>query len=783
MHVLITGYHTKNNVSNDIIKNIINNIFSQKKFKKYITTYKIIQIDDIFLPENLFNCDRIIFFGGTINNYFLDKLIKLHKIRSNIKFSAIGVNCNQDYKTLINKINIFENIVFINKKDFTNLSLYVQSNLNQDVLFLNKINNKNIIKKIFSKNIIGFFLSQILINQFSQDKIKKFIKFIIYSIKFFININYKIYLFSVYTNDNTNNYDDDCDDDILNKKLLNFLNDNEKQHVKIYSNKKILSKMHLLKFGICLNFYSHILCTIYKIPFISLSNTDDVTYFLNENNLTDLSCDIDNYVDKINFLINNENLIKNKLKVTYKFNLKESKKYLDPFYYFINKKENVFYIDKKKYEYIYIKLKEFYNKYKSNNSIFNAKIITFFLIRSIENEYIYSLEQKIFKGIDKLKEDIYSLINDCIIKKNLLFYESVSEILNKNNKNLNININESINIKYINQNDYNNFNRSGLQYIINNLSDLHSSDGILCDLNLDKTFHWNYNDYEKLNIIPYKKNWIGFIHTYDNNLFKKELFIESLKFCHGLFVFSNYLKIQIENILKQYNLNIKVYTLINPTEFVTDEFMFTPRKFTMAIKKKIIQIGVWMRDINAINNLNIDNTPLFLDKYVLIGKNMEELYYSSKVNESDNNITTKSLINNKYNTLKKVKLNNDINIINHLENIDYDKLLSESLVFIYLIDASSVNTVIECIVRNTPIFVNRLPALEEILGTDYPLFYNDIIDVTNLLTMDYIDKAYSYLKNLNKNKFKINYFISELKNIIKIINNNLIENDKNNSFV
>ena len=41
-----------------------------------------------------------------------------------------------------------------------------------------------------------------------------------------------------------------------------------------------------------------------------------------------------------------------------------------------------------------------------------------------------------------------------------------------------------------------------------------------------------------------------------------------------------------------------------------------------------------------------------------------------------------------------------------LSNDHYDSLLAENIVFINLIDASAVNTVLECIVRNTP-FINH----------------------------------------------------------------------------
>lgn len=128
---------------------------------------------------------------------------------------------------------------------------------------------------------------------------------------------------------------------------------------------------------------------------------------------------------------------------------------------------------------------------------------------------------------------------------------------------------------------------------------------------------------------------------------------------------------------------------------------------------------------------------------------------------------------------------NEVDYITFLENNDYDKLLSENIVFINLVDASAINTVLECIVRTTPIIVNKHPAVIELLGQSYPLYYNtdqDIdkdqnntenmfIEIYNLLKNDdSIKKAHKYLKNLNKDKFKIQTFIN---NFIKIIKNEI----------
>src|SRR4029077_14784073 len=72
-------------------------------------------------------------------------------------------------------------------------------------------------------------------------------------------------------------------------------------------------------------------------------------------------------------------------------------------------------------------------------------------------------------------------------------------------------------------------------------------------------------------------------------------------------------------------------------------------------------------------------------------------------------------------------IRDELNSVKILKDSDcnmYNVLLTKSIVFLCLKDASSVNTVIDCMVRNTPVLVNRLPALEEILGQEYPMFYS-----------------------------------------------------------
>ena len=109
-------------------------------------------------------------------------------------------------------------------------------------------------------------------------------------------------------------------------------------------------------------------------------------------------------------------------------------------------------------------------------------------------------------------------------------------------------------------------------------------------------------------------------------------------------------------------------------------------------------------------------------------------------------------------------MNNDVVILDHLNNDDYDDLLSCNIVFINLISASAVNTIIECIVRNTPILVNRLPATVELLGENYPLFYSNL-DFADLLTTKKIKEGWKYLLALDKTKFKIETFIHDFNSL------------------
>jgi hypothetical protein len=94
-------------------------------------------------------------------------------------------------------------------------------------------------------------------------------------------------------------------------------------------------------------------------------------------------------------------------------------------------------------------------------------------------------------------------------------------------------------------------------------------------------------------------------------------------------------------------------------------------------------------------------------------------------------------------------------------------LLSESVVFVDLYDSSVNNTIIECIVRNTPILVNRLSPIEEYLGADYPMYYTSLDEIPHMLKdIALIESAHRYLKENStiRNQLKAEVFFDSFVN-------------------
>lgn len=295
--------------------------------------------------------------------------------------------------------------------------------------------------------------------------------------------------------------------------------------------------------------------------------------------------------------------------------------------------------------------------------------------------------------------------------------------------------------------------RSGWKYVIKGLSTFERPlrNGLLFDSCVDGTFLWEKDNLIADNKIPYTREWVGVIHhTFSehcgpNNcvsLFDSPVFIESLKSCNGLIVMSNYLRQQILEKLSPMFPNIPVHTIKHPTEFVTMHQCFHPSTFD----NTITHIGDFLRNKSSFIDVNVGG----LKKQMLISKrnnaSMLSMSSSSEKFESD-------LIEN----------------IGPLDDNDYDCLLKKTIVFINLHDASACNTLIECIVRQTPIIVNKHPAVVEYIGQDYPGLYESLNEVSSMCSANHIRLMYNYLHSFEKNiktDLSLSSFLNNINNIV-----------------
>jgi hypothetical protein len=253
--------------------------------------------------------------------------------------------------------------------------------------------------------------------------------------------------------------------------------------------------------------------------------------------------------------------------------------------------------------------------------------------------------------------------------------------------------------------------------------------------------------------------WCGIIHCTQQtpthldplnvcNLFKNKNFIKSLDNCFLLITLSNYLKKYILTELTKINKSIKVEVLKHPVD--KNCKLFNLNQYNLNNSKKIIQIGQQLRRLSSIYLLKLPST---FSKLILTGtKNMKR--FKGLLNYENLNID-----------LDQIK-------IYYTSSVEeYDDLLSINIVFIHLYDSSANNAILECIIRNTPVIVNKIEAVVEYLGPNYPLYFENIDEVPELLNK--IPDAYNYLVNMDKSDLGINYFYKKLLTAINYAYNDV----------
>ena len=380
------------------------------------------------------------------------------------------------------------------------------------------------------------------------------------------------------------------------------------------------------------------------------------------------------------------------------------------------------------------------------------------------------------------------------------------------------------NIGYIDQNDQSGAHRSGWKYVYDNIKHLHNSKcDLMLDLYVDRTFHWKRLLYRLIGIVPYRRNWIGFVHhTFDttfskyNNaeLLKCPDFLESLKCCRGIIVLSRYLQQQFIEAFANLGISVKVHYLKHPTELNVPRFSW--EAFKANEDKKLINVGGWLRNIFSFYRLQlrgtydvvekkkvdrclarfakifgkkvgekVGNTSFGVRKVALKGRFMDNYYPTVDfVNRLSGALGGMEVMQSgggdkKFCSGGNLVVNNNwsrhfveyvgemcgsVDIVDAVNNEEYDNLLCSNIVFLHLVDGSAVNTLIECYVRGTPVVVNRHPAAVEVLGSEYRWYYDSLEEVDGVVRKMILECGGCYGRRCGE-EYGIEVFVEGLRGL------------------
>ena len=279
--------------------------------------------------------------------------------------------------------------------------------------------------------------------------------------------------------------------------------------------------------------------------------------------------------------------------------------------------------------------------------------------------------------------------------------------------------------------------RSGWPYCIDYIKQLETADApVLFDDFIERTFI--YKGYE--NGVLHDRPWVGIMHHPPKipNWYIQNLRIEDLNR-------SNHWKQSLPNLrllitlapnlavwCRQQWPHIPVEVLRHPTGIPL--LKWSPERFKRNPHKKLVQVGWFLRNTFGIYQAEVD----WLQK----ARVRTRTWQMDTAHEVCENVYTS-------NNLGRT-VSGSVEIIEKLDDIHYDILLSENVVFVEFINSVANNTVVECIARNTPIVVNRLRGPEYYLGIDYPLFYDHFSEIPKVLTEERVLAAHQYLRRLNK---------------------------------
>jgi hypothetical protein len=201
--------------------------------------------------------------------------------------------------------------------------------------------------------------------------------------------------------------------------------------------------------------------------------------------------------------------------------------------------------------------------------------------------------------------------------------------------------------------------------------------------------------------------WPSIAESRIQNLSKNPEWLESLQHCLGLFTLTEYLATWVRN-----EWNVPCSVVRYPT--LIPEQLFSIDKYEAEPVRIVTTLGFWLRRFTSFAMLRADGFRKIRPSLVADEKSsgMSKIRAYEKEEAQTRQFNPKSI--------------QPVEQLPRLSGDAYDELLSKAVVFLDLIDASAVTTIVECMVRGTPLLVNRLPGVVEYLGTDYPFYFDTL---------------------------------------------------------
>jgi glycosyltransferase involved in cell wall biosynthesis len=272
--------------------------------------------------------------------------------------------------------------------------------------------------------------------------------------------------------------------------------------------------------------------------------------------------------------------------------------------------------------------------------------------------------------------------------------------------------------------------RGGWKYVCSLLRKLHAVDGVRFISSVEDEIAEEH---------PIGEPWVGFLHQVPKHnlrwfpdlerLLQRDAWKASLPYCRGLFVLSSVLS----EYLRSQKVPVPVARLFYPSETPSRPFRYGG--FVSSQPKRLLFVGEYLRN--------------FQDFYDIHAPGW-----------------SKELLTNERALAAHIQRNDTVRLIERATDEEYDQLLENSVVFLALDGAPANTTVVECILRNTPVMVNRLPGVVEYLGSDYPLYYESLVEAEHKLRdSELIREATLYLERTPiKQNLTADHFLQAIQN-------------------